>query len=248
VSGDPLYLRELVLRVGTGAAPVVGAGVALTGGLAGATGWPVAARLDTIAEMARRPWAGRFGASPARRRAPAPIDSHAVQTPSKAVLLVLERSAASWPAKPIRCGEVLRATPLASRARAVAERRAAAFDAGPCVRRDDLPGGDLAAGRRFARPPSCWRRPGQATARFDHEPLSARPTAVDAGGGATAVRVSARRLRAGAATPRRWPRSASRRSGAPPSVPLGEHPGREPVLGAGADRLKRGGPRRPRGR
>jgi len=201
--GNPLYLRELVLGGReTGALHQVEGVWRWTGGLAGATRLAelVAARLDTIAEMARAAvelvaWGEPLPVGVLQRL----IDSHAVQTAEQSGLLVLERSGRRILARlahPLH-GEVLRATLPVSRARAVAERLAAAFDAGPLRRRDDLlrvGTWQLEAGVA-ARPTLLLEAARQATARFDHE-LTERlaRAAVDAGGGATAVRVLAEAL------------------------------------------------------
>ena len=201
--GNPLYLRELVLGGReTGALHQVEGVWRWTGGLAGATRLAelVAARLDTIAEMARAAvelvaWGEPLPVGVLQRL----VDVRAVQAAEQSGLLVLERSGRrilAHLAHPLH-GEVLRATLPVSRARAVAERLAAAFDAGPLRRRDDLlrvGTWQLEAGVA-ARPTLLLEAARQATARFDHE-LTERlaRAAVDAGGGATAVRVLAEAL------------------------------------------------------
>jgi DNA-binding CsgD family transcriptional regulator len=201
--GNPLYLRELVLGGReTGALRQVEGVWRWTGELAGATRLAelVATRLDTIAETARTTvelaaWGEPLPIGVLQRL----VDRPAVQAAEQSGLLVLERSGRRVVARlahPLH-GEVLRATLPVSRVRSVAERLAAAFDAGPLRRRDDLlrvGTWQLEAGVA-TRPGLLMKAAGQAAARFDHE-LTERlaRAAVDAGGGATAVRVLAEAL------------------------------------------------------
>ena len=201
--GNPLYLRELVLGGReTGALHQVEGVWRWTGGLAGATRLAelVQARLDTLAEAARAAvelaaWGEPLPAGVLQRL----VDRPAIQAAEQSGLLVLERSGRRILARlahPLH-GEVLRATLPVGRARAVAERLAASFDAGPLRRRDDLlrvGTWQLEAGVA-ARSGLLLKAARQATARFDHE-LTERlaRAAVDAGGGATAVRVLAEAL------------------------------------------------------
>ena len=166
-------------------------------------GWPSWSR-PASAPLPRRPgwpWSWSPGASPWPSACSSGWSaSDAVQAAEDGGLLVLERSGRRMLARlahPLY-GEVLRAALPLSRARAVAERLAAAFDAGPLRRRDDLLRvGDLAAGSRRGQPARTLllEAARQAAARFDHE-LTERlaRAAVDAGGGPTAVRVLAETL------------------------------------------------------
>jgi DNA-binding CsgD family transcriptional regulator len=201
--GNPLYLRELVLAGWeTGALHQVEGVWRWTGELAGATRLAelVAARLDALAETARAV------VELVALGEPLPvvvlqrlIDSHEVQTAEQSGLLVLERSGRRILARlahPLH-GEVLRATLPISRVRSVADRLATALNVGPLRRRDDLlrvGTWQLEAGLA-AHPGLLLKAAGQAAARFDHE-LTERlaRAAVDAGGGATAVRVLAEAL------------------------------------------------------
>ncbi|HET6750130.1 MAG TPA: AAA family ATPase, partial [Actinomycetes bacterium] len=201
--GNPLYLRELVLAGWeTGALHQVEGVWRWTGELAGATRLAglVAARLDTLAETARAAvelvaWGEPLPVVVLQRL----IDSHAVQIAEQSGLLVLERSGRrilAHLAHPLH-GEVLRATLPVSRVRSVADRLATAFNVGSLRRRDDLlrvGTWQLEAGLA-AHPGLLLKAAGQAAARFDHE-LTERlaRAAVDAGGGATAVRVLAEAL------------------------------------------------------
>src|SRR5512132_2219664 len=201
--GNPLYLRELVLAGWeTGALHQVEGVWRWTGELAGATRLAglVVARLDTLAETARAAvelvaWGEPLPVVVLQRL----IDSHAVQIAEQSGLLVLERSGRrilAHLAHPLH-GEVLRATLPVSRVRSVADRLATAFNVGPLRRRDDLlrvGTWQLEAGLA-AHPGLLLKAAGQAAARFDHE-LTERlaRAAVDAGGGATAVRVLAEAL------------------------------------------------------
>jgi DNA-binding CsgD family transcriptional regulator len=201
--GNPLYLRELVLAGWeTGALHQVEGVWRWTGELAGATRLAelVAARLDTLTETARAAvelvaWGEPLPVVVLQRL----IDSHAVQTAEQSGLLVLERSGRRILARlahPLH-GEVLRATLPVSRVRSVADGLAAAFNVGPLRRRDDLlrvGTWQLEAGVA-AHPELLLKAAGQAAARFDHE-LTERlaRAAVEAGGGATAVRVLAEAL------------------------------------------------------
>ena len=121
--GNPLYLRELVLGGReTGALHQVEGVWRWTGGLAGATRLAelVAARLDTIAEMARAAvelvaWGEPLPVGVLQRL----VDVRAVQAAEQSGLLVLERSGRrilAHLAHPLH-GEVLRATLPVSRAR-----------------------------------------------------------------------------------------------------------------------------------
>jgi DNA-binding CsgD family transcriptional regulator len=201
--GNPLYLRELVLGGWeTGALRQVEGVWRWTGGLAGATrlGELVEARLDTLAEMGRTAveltaWGEPLPVSVLQRL----VDLRAVQAAEQSGLLVLERSGRRISARlahPLH-GEVLRTTLPVSRIRLVAERLAVAFGTGPLRRRDDLlrvGTWQLEAGMA-ARPDLLLQAARQAAARFDHE-LTERlaRAAVDAGGGATAVRILAEAL------------------------------------------------------
>jgi DNA-binding CsgD family transcriptional regulator len=201
--GNPLYLRELVLGGWeTGALHQVEGVWRWTGGLAGATRLAelVAARLDTLAETARATvelaaWGEPLPVGVLQML----VDMRAVQAAEQSGLLVLERSGRRILARlahPLH-GEVLRATLPVSRARSVADRLAAAFDAGPLRRRDDLlrvGTWQLEAGVA-THPDLLLKAASQAAARFDHE-LTERlaRAAVDAGGGTTAVRVLAEAL------------------------------------------------------
>jgi DNA-binding CsgD family transcriptional regulator len=201
--GNPLYLRELVLGgLESGALRQVDGVWRWKGGLAGST------RLVELVEA-------RLGALSGTDRAavelvawgePLPlgvleglVDEEAVETAERSGLLALERSGRRLLARlahPLY-GEVLRATLPVSRARAVAEQLAVAFGAGALRRRDDLlrvGAWHLEAGVA-ARPALLLEAAGQAAARFDHE-LTERlaRAAVDAGGGATAIRLLAETL------------------------------------------------------
>jgi DNA-binding CsgD family transcriptional regulator len=201
--GNPLYLRELVLAGWeTGALHQVEGVWRWRGELAGATRLAelVAARLDALAETTRAvvelvAWGEPLPVVVLQRL----IDSHEVQTAEQSGLLVLERSGRRVLARlahPLH-GEVLRATLPISRVRSVADRLATAFNVGPLRRRDDLlrvGTWQLEAGLA-AHPGALLKAAGQAAARLDHE-LTERlaRAAVDAGGGATAVRVLAEAL------------------------------------------------------
>jgi DNA-binding CsgD family transcriptional regulator len=201
--GNPLYLRELVLGgLESGALRQVDGVWRWKGGLAGST------RLVELVEV-------RLGALGGTDRAavelvawgePLPVgvlerlvDEEAVEAAERSGLLALERSGRRLLARlahPLY-GEVLRATLPVSRARAVAEQLAAAFGAGALRRRDDLlrvGAWQLEAGVA-ARPALLLEAAGQAATRFDHE-LTERlaRAAVDAGGGATAIRLLAETL------------------------------------------------------
>jgi DNA-binding CsgD family transcriptional regulator len=201
--GNPLYLRELVLGgLESGALRRVEGVWRWTGGLAGATRLTelVAARLATLAEEARTAveltaWGEPLPIGVLRRL----INRHGVEVAEQSGLLVLERSGRRTNARlahPLH-GEVLRATLPVGRVRSVAERLTAAVDVDPLRRRDDLlrvGTWQLEAGLA-ARPGLLLAAARQAAARFDHE-LTERlaRAAVDAGGGATAVRVLAEAL------------------------------------------------------
>src|SRR6266496_3604725 len=201
--GNPLYLRELVLGgLESGALRQVDGVWRWKGGLAGST------RLVELVEA-------RLGALGGTDRAavelvawgePLPlgvleglVDAEAVEAAERSGLLALERSGRRLLARlahPLY-GEVLRATLPVSRARAVAEQLAVAFGAGALRRRDDLlrvGAWHLEAGVA-ARPALLLEAAGQAAARFDHE-LTERlaRAAVDASGGATAIRLLAETL------------------------------------------------------
>lgn len=201
--GNPLYLRELVLGGSkSGALRQVDGVWRWKGKLAGATRLAelVEARLGALSGTARVAvelvaWGEPLAVGVLERL----IDKDAVQAAERGGLLVLERSgrrALARLAHPLY-GEVLRATLPLSRARAVAERLAAAHDAGALRRRDDLlrvGAWQLEAGMA-ARPTLLLEAAGQAAARFDLA-LAERlaRAAVDAGGGPTAVRVLAEAL------------------------------------------------------
>jgi DNA-binding CsgD family transcriptional regulator len=201
--GNPLYLRELILGgLESGALRQLDGVWRWTGGLAGATRLAevVEARLGAVDETARAAvelvaWGEPLAARVLERL----IDKDAVQAAEGGGLLVLERSGRRTLARlahPLY-GEVLRATLPLSRARAVAERLAAAFDASALRRRDDLlrvGAWQLEAGVA-TNPDLLLQAARQAAARFDHE-LTERlaRAAVDAGGGPTAVRVLAETL------------------------------------------------------
>ena len=201
--GNPLYLRELILGgLESGALRQLDGVWRWTGGLAGATRLAevVEARLGAVDETARAAvelvaWGEPLAVRVLERL----IDKDAVQAAEGGGLLVLERSGRRTLARlahPLY-GEVLRATLPLSRARAVAERLAVAFDASALRRRDDLlrvGAWQLEAGLA-TRPALLLEAARQAAARFDHE-LTERlaRAAVDAGGGPTAVRVLAETL------------------------------------------------------
>ena len=201
--GNPLYLRELILGgLESGALRQLDGVWRWTGRLAGATRLAevVEARLGAVDETARAAvelvaWGEPLAVRVLERL----IDKDAVQAAEGGGLLVLERSgrrALARLAHPLY-GEVLRVTLPLSRARAVAERLAAAFDASALRRRDDLlrvGAWQLEAGVA-TRPALLLEAARQAAARFDHE-LTERlaRAAVDAGGGPTAVRVLAETL------------------------------------------------------
>jgi hypothetical protein len=250
--GNPLYLRELVLAGWeTGALHQVEGVWRWTGELAGATRLAelVAARLDTLAETARAAvelvaWGEPLPVVVLQRL----TDSHAVQTAEQSGLLVLERSGRRILARlahPLH-GEVLRATLPASRFRSVADRLATAFNVGRLRRRDDLlrlGTWQLEAGLA-AHPGLLLKAASQAAARFDHE-LTERlaRAAVDAGGGATAVRVLAEALE----WQGRHAEAVAVMVGEPP-VQVAERArwvsirGGNLYWGAGADRRSRGDP------
>ena len=201
--GNPLYLRELVLGgLESGALHKVDKVWRWRGKLAGATRLAelVQARLSTLDEEARDAvelvaWGEPLGVGVLERLG----GKKAVQAAEDGGLLVLERSGRRTLARlahPLY-GEVLRAVLPLSRARAVAERLAAALDAGALRRRDDLlrvGAWQLEAGVA-TNPNLLLEGARQAVARFDHE-LTERlaRAAVDAGGGPTAVRVLAETL------------------------------------------------------
>jgi len=201
--GNPLYLRELVLGgLHSGALRQVDGVWRWKGGLAGATRLAelVDTRLGTLGEPARAvvelaAWGESLPVGVLERL----VDQDAVQAAERSGLLVLERSGRRVLARlghPLH-GEVLRATLPVSRARTVAGRLAASFDADTLRRRDDLlrvGTWQLEAGVA-ARPALLLEAAGQAAARFDLE-LAERlaRAAVDAGGGPTAVRVLAETL------------------------------------------------------
>jgi DNA-binding CsgD family transcriptional regulator len=201
--GNPLYLRELVLGgLETGALRQVDGVWRWKGGLARVTRLAelVGARLDTLGATARATvelvaWGEPLAVGVLQRL----VDEDTVQAAEQSGLLTLERSgrrALARLAHPLH-GEVLRATLPLSRARAVAERLAAAVSAGALRRRDDLlrvGAWQLEAGAA-ARPALLLEAAGQAAARFDVE-LAERlaRAAVDAGGGWTAVRLLAETL------------------------------------------------------
>ncbi|HEY4790565.1 MAG TPA: LuxR C-terminal-related transcriptional regulator, partial [Actinomycetes bacterium] len=201
--GNPLYLRELVLGgLESGALRQVDKVWRWRGKLADATRLVelVRARLGTLDEAARVAvelvaWGEPLGVGVLERL----VGKDAVQAAEDSGLLVVERSgrrALARLAHPLY-GEALRAVLTLSRARAVAERLAAAFGAGPLRRRDDLlrvGAWQLEAGVA-TNPDLLLQAARQAVARFDHE-LTERlaRAAVDAGGGPTAVRVLAETL------------------------------------------------------
>jgi DNA-binding CsgD family transcriptional regulator len=201
--GNPLYLRELVLGgLESGALRQVDGVWRWTGRLAGARRLAelVGARLSTAGERTRDAvelvaWGEPLAVGVLEGL----IDRGAVQAAEDAGLLVLERSGRRALARlthPLY-GEVLRATLPLSRARAVAERLAAAFGGDALRRRDDLlrvGAWQLEAGVA-TNPALLLKAARQAAARFDHE-LTERlaRAAVDAGGGPTAVRVLAETL------------------------------------------------------
>jgi DNA-binding CsgD family transcriptional regulator len=201
--GNPLYLRELVLGgLESGALHQVDKVWRWRGTLAGATRLAelVQARLGTLDEAARDAvelvaWGEPLGVGVLERL----VGKDAVQAAEDGGLLVLERSGRRVLARlahPLY-GEVLRAVLPLSRARAVAERLAAALDAGALRRRDDrlrVGAWQLEAGVA-SNPNLLLEAARQAVARFDHE-LTERlaRAAVDAGGGPTAVRVLAETL------------------------------------------------------
>jgi DNA-binding CsgD family transcriptional regulator len=201
--GNPLYLRELVLGgLESGALRQVDKVWRWRGRLAGATRLAelVQARLSTLEEAARVAvelvaWGEPLGVGVVERL----VGKDAVQAAEDGGPLVLERSGRRVLARlahPLY-GEVLRAVLSLSRARALAERLAAALGAGPLRRRDDLlrvGAWQLEAGVA-TNPDLLLQAARQAVARFDHE-LTERlaRAAVDAGGGPTAVRVLAETL------------------------------------------------------
>lgn len=201
--GNPLYLRELVLGgLESGALRQVDGVWRWKGGFAGAT------RLVELVEARLRALGGtdRAAVELVAWGEPLPlgvlerlVDDEAVEAAERSGLLALERSGRRVLARlahPLY-GEVLRATLPVSRARAVAEQLAVALGAGVLRRRDDLlrvGAWQLEAGMA-ARPALLLEAAGQAAARFDHE-LTERlaRAAVDAGGGATAIRLLAETL------------------------------------------------------
>ncbi|MFL6271561.1 MAG: AAA family ATPase, partial [Actinomycetes bacterium] len=201
--GNPLYLRELVLGgLESGALRQVDRVWRWRGKLADATRLVelVRARLGTLDETARVAvelvaWGEPLGVGLLERLS----GKNAVRAAEDGGLLVLERSGRRTLARlahPLY-GEALRAVLPLSRARAVAERLAAAFGAGALRRRDDLlrvGAWQLEAGVA-TNPDLLLQAARQAAARFDHE-LTERlaRAAVDAGGGPTAVRVLAETL------------------------------------------------------
>jgi DNA-binding CsgD family transcriptional regulator len=201
--GNPLYLRELVLGgLESGALRQVDKVWRWRGRLAGATRLAelVQARLSTLEEAARVAvelvaWGEPLGVGVVEWL----VGKDAVQAAEDGGPLVLERSGRRVLARlahPLY-GEVLRAVLSLSRARALAERLAAALGAGPLRRRDDLlrvGAWQLEAGVA-TNPDLLLQAARQAVARFDHE-LTERlaRAAVDAGGGPTAVRVLAETL------------------------------------------------------
>ncbi len=201
--GNPLYLRELVLGgLETGALRQVDGVWRWKGGLGGATRLAelVEARLGTLGEAARAAVElAAFGEPLPVGVLERLVDADAVVAAEQGGLLMLERSgrrALARLAHPLY-GEVLRATLPLGRARAVAERLAAAFGTGPLRRRDDLlrvGAWQLEAGAA-SNPALLLEAAGLAAARFDHE-LTERlaRAAVDAGGGPTAVRLLAETL------------------------------------------------------
>jgi DNA-binding CsgD family transcriptional regulator len=201
--GNPLYLRELIVGgLESGALRQVDGVWRWTGRLAGATRLAelVEARLGAAGKRARAAvelvaWGEPLAVVVLERL----IDRDAVEAAEEGGLLVLERSGRRVLARlahPLY-GEVVRATLPLSRARAVAERLAAAFGAGVLRRRDDLlrvGAWQLEAGVA-TNPALLLEAARQAAARFDRE-LTERlaRAAVDAGGGPTAVRVLAETL------------------------------------------------------
>jgi DNA-binding CsgD family transcriptional regulator len=201
--GNPLYLRELVLGgLESGALRQVDKVWRWRGRLAGATRLAelVQVRLGTLDQAARSAvelvaWGEPLGVDVLERL----VGKDEVQAAGDGGLLVLERSGRRTLARlahPLY-GEVLRAVLPLSRARAVAERLAAAFGAGALRRRDDLlrvGAWQLEAGAA-TNPDLLLQSARQAAARYDHE-LTERlaRAAVDAGGGPTAVRVLAETL------------------------------------------------------
>jgi DNA-binding CsgD family transcriptional regulator len=201
--GNPLYLRELVLAGWkSGALRQVDGVWRWKGRLAGGARLTelVETRVGALDESARAAvelvaWGEPLAVGLLGRL----IDDDVVQAAERSGLLVLERSgrrALARLAHPLY-GEVLRATLPLGRARAVAERLAAAHDAGALRRRDDrlrVGAWQLEAGLA-ARPALLLEAARQAAARFDLE-LAERlaRAAVDAGGGPAAVRALAETL------------------------------------------------------
>jgi DNA-binding CsgD family transcriptional regulator len=201
--GNPLYLRELILGgLESGALRQVDKVWRWRGKLAGVTRLAelVHARLSTLDETARVAvelvaWGEPLGIGVLERL----VGKNAVQAAEDGGLLVVERSGRRTLARlahPLY-GEVLQAGLPLSRARAVAERLAAALGAGALRRRDDLlrvGAWQLEAGVA-SNPALLLAAARQAAARFDPE-LTERlaRAAVDAGGGPTAVRVLAETL------------------------------------------------------
>ena len=201
--GNPMYLRELVLGgLESGALRQVDKVWRWRGKLADATRLAelVQTRLSTLGETARDAvelvaWGEPLGVGVLERL----VGNDAVQAAEDGGLLVLDRSgrrALARLAHPLY-GEVLRAALPLGRARAVAERLAAAFGTGALRRRDDLlrvGAWQLEAGMA-TNPDLLLEAARQAAGRFDHE-LTERlaRAAVDAGGGPTAVRVLAETL------------------------------------------------------
>ena len=201
--GNPMYLRELVLGgLESGALRQVDKVWRWRGKLADATRLAelVQTRLSTLDETARDAvelvaWGEPLGVGVLERL----VGNDAVQAAEDGGLLVLDRSGRRVLARlahPLY-GEVLRAALPLGRARAVAERLAAAFGTGALQRRDDLlrvGAWQLEAGMA-TNPDLLLEAARQAAGRFDHE-LTERlaRAAVDAGGGPTAVRVLAETL------------------------------------------------------
>jgi DNA-binding CsgD family transcriptional regulator len=202
--GNPLYLRELVLGgLESGALRQADEVWRWRGNLAGGAtrlAELVQARLGTLDGTARAAvelvaWGEPLGVGVLERL----VGKDAVRAVGDSGLLVLERSGRRTLARlahPLY-GEVQRAVLPLSRARALAERLAAAFGAGALRRRDDLlrvGAWQLEAGVA-SNPALLLEAARQAAARFDHE-LTERlaRAAVDAGGGPTAVRVLAETL------------------------------------------------------
>jgi DNA-binding CsgD family transcriptional regulator len=202
-AGNPLYLRELILAgLASGTLRQVGGVWRWKGGLAGAARLVelVQGRLATLSGPARSVVElAAFGEPLPARILNDLVEEAAVEAAERSGLLRLERSGRRVLARLVHPlhGEVLRTTLPVSRAQAVAAQLAAAFGAGVLRRRDDVlrvGAWQLEAGVA-ARPAMLLQAARQAAARFDHE-LTERlaRAAVDAAGGASAVRLLAETL------------------------------------------------------